>query len=108
VLGSYEAVDSLLGNLQAKFFCQNTGDTNEWASRLLGDRIIHVTSTGVSLSRGDDVRAAKGDSHSSNVSRAEQRRRFVEASKFTMLRKGGPANGFQVDCVVFNGGHLFQ
>ncbi|HEY0549120.1 MAG TPA: TraM recognition domain-containing protein, partial [Verrucomicrobiae bacterium] len=47
VLGSFPAVDSLLGNLQAKFFCQNTGDTNEWAAALLGERWTHVTSTSV-------------------------------------------------------------
>jgi hypothetical protein len=31
-LGNDNAVDSLLGNLQAKIFRQNSGDTNEWAA----------------------------------------------------------------------------
>ena len=39
VLGNDDAVDSLLGNLQSKFFCQNSSiDTNKWASELLGER----------------------------------------------------------------------
>lgn len=41
VLGNTDAVDSLLGNLQAKFFCQNSGETNEWAAKLLGERWLH-------------------------------------------------------------------
>lgn len=47
VLGNDDAVDSLLGNLQAKFFCQNSGDTNEWAATLLGERWVAITSTNV-------------------------------------------------------------
>ena len=46
VLGNSDAVDSLLGNLQAKFFCQNSGETNEWAARLLGERWIPITCYG--------------------------------------------------------------
>ena len=50
VLGNSDAVDSLLGNLQAKFFCQNSGETNEWAAKLLGERWMGVTSTNVGQS----------------------------------------------------------
>ena len=46
-LKNNDAVDSLLGNLQAKFFCQNSGDTNEWAAKLLGERYIKVTDTNI-------------------------------------------------------------
>ena len=57
VLGSPQAVDSsvdsLLGNLQAKFFCQNSGDTNTWASNLLGQRWIIATSTNAGHSDSD-------------------------------------------------------
>ena len=54
VLGNSDAVDSLLGNLQAKFFCQNSGETNEWAAKLLGERWLNVTSTNVGRSRFRD------------------------------------------------------
>jgi len=50
VLGSPQAVDSLLGNLQAKFFCQHSGDTNSWAAKLLGERYLNITSTNVGSS----------------------------------------------------------
>src|SRR6202034_578767 len=79
VLGDDDAVDSLLGNMQCKIFCQNSGDTNEWAAKLLGERWIHVTSTNVGQNRADDIRSEGG--HQSGVSRSEQRRYFVEPSR---------------------------
>lgn len=101
VLGSAETVDSLLGNLQAKFFCQNSGDTNDWAAKLLGERWLDITSVNVGRSGNDDPQRSSG------VSRSEQRRYFVEPSRFTTLKRGGPANGFLVEAIVYNGGHTF-
>jgi len=103
VLGNADAVDSLLGNLQAKFFCQNSGETNEWAAKLLGERWINVTSTNVGSSSQE-----KGDRATSGVSRSEQRRYYVEPSVFTLLKRGGPLKKFQVQAIVYNGGHAFQ
>ncbi len=107
VLRNDDAVDSLLGNLQCKLFCQNAGDTNEWAARLLGERWTKITSTNVGLSRGEESDLAK-NSRNSGITRSEHPRRFVEPSRFTTLKRGGPANGFQVECIVYNGGHQFQ
>ncbi len=101
VLGNNDAVDSLLGNLQAKFFCQNSGDTNEWASKLLGERYIDITSTNVGQSAGENSH------HTSGVSRSEQKRYFVEPAQFTVLKRGGAAHNFQVQAIVYNGGHQF-
>jgi type IV secretory pathway TraG/TraD family ATPase VirD4 len=106
VLGNADAVDSLLGNLQAKFFCQNSGDTNEWAAKLLGERWIHVTSTNVGQNRTEDIHS-QGGHQSSGVTRSEQRRYFVEPARFTTLKRGGAANNYQVQAIVYNGGHLF-
>jgi hypothetical protein len=40
VLHSPSAVDSLLGNLQCKCFCQNSSiETNDWAAKLLGEQL---------------------------------------------------------------------
>ena len=108
VLGNYDAVDSLLGNLQCKIFCQNAGETNEWAARLLGERWLNVTSTNAGRSHNHGNQPANEGSHSSGVSRSEQRRYFVEPSRFTTLKRGGPLHGFQVEAIVYNGGHLFQ
>ncbi len=101
VLGNDDSVDALLGNLQAKFFCQNSGDTNKWASELLGERWISVTSTNVSQGQGE-----KGGS--GGVSRSEQRRYFVEPARFTTLKRGGDVYGYQVEAIVYKGGHLFE
>jgi hypothetical protein len=101
VLGNSDAVDSLLGNLQAKFFCQNSGETNEWAAKLLGERYVDVMSTNVGQGGGEQPTSSSG------VSRSEQRRYFVEPARFTTLKRGGALNNFQVQAIVYNGGHLF-
>jgi hypothetical protein len=107
VLGNSDAVDSLLGNLQAKFFCQNSGETNEWAAKLLGERWLKITSTNAGQSQNGVTSDSGNGSHSAGVSISEQRRFFVEASGFTTLKRGGALHGFQVEAIVYNGGHLF-
>jgi hypothetical protein len=109
VLRSAEAVDSLLGNLQAKFFCQNSGDTNEWAAKLLGERWLKITSTSAGQSRNDATmkNPEEQTSHNAGVNRSEQRRYFVEPATFTTLKRGGAMHGYQVEAIVYNGGHLF-
>ena len=103
VLGNNDAVDSLLGNLQAKFFCQNSGETNKWASELLGERWMRVNSTNVGSSEGEK----EHHSSSSGITRSEQRRYFVEPSRFTTLRRGGALNDFRVDAIAYIGGTRF-
>lgn len=106
VLGTAEAVDSLLGNLCAKLFCNNCGDTNNWAAKLLGERWLPITSTNVGQSQGDGFRAE--GNHSSGIARSEQRRLYVEPSIFTTLKRGGAQHNFQVEAIVYNGGQLFS
>lgn len=98
VLGNDDAVDSLLGNLQTKFFCQNSGDTNEWAAKLLGEHWLNVSGTNVS--RNDQGMTG-------GVTRNEQKRYYIEPSQFTTLRRGGEINSYRVDAVVYKGGHIF-
>lgn len=106
VLNDDDAVDSLLGNLQAKFFCQNSSiDTNEFASKLLGEHYVDVMTTNVGQSHGDSANQA---SSTGGVSRKEEKRPFVEPSVFTTLKRGGAANKFQVETIVYNGGYEFQ
>ena len=102
-----DAVDSLLGNLQAKFFCQNSGETNEWAAKLLGERWIKTTSTNAGQSRNEGGPMPPNGSHNAGVTRSDQRRFFVEPSKFTTLKRGGALHGYQVEAIVYNGGNLF-
>jgi hypothetical protein len=101
-------VDSLLGNLQAKFFCQNSGETNEWAAKLLGERWVKVNSTNVGQSRNDGIVPTQPQGNfNSGLSRSEQRRYFVEPATFTTLKRGGSQNDFQVECICYNGGQVF-
>ena len=38
---------------------------------------------------------------------SDQRRFFVEPSRFTTLKRGGAPHDFQVEAIVYNGGNLF-
>ena len=100
VLGNDHAVDSFLGNLQCKVFCQNSGETNEWAARLLGEHYVNISGTNVGRS--------DAGYHHSGVSTNEQKRYFVEPSTFTTLRRGGDVYGRQVEAIVYNGGRRYS
>jgi hypothetical protein len=105
VLHSPSAVDSLLGNLQCKCFCQNSSiETNDWAAKLLGERYRDIISTSGTVSSlpGQD------GGQSSGASTSEQRRYFVEPARFTTLKRGGPVHDYQVECIVYNGGMKFD
>jgi len=105
VLGNEAAVDSLLGNLQLKAFCQNSSPaTCAWAARLLGERWQQVLSTNV----GNSGRNLDERSTSSHVNVSQQRRYFVEPAEFTVLRRGGVPNDYQVEVVLYLGGHVFS
>jgi TraM recognition site of TraD and TraG len=104
VLGSDDTVDSLLGNLQSKWFCQNAGSTNEWAAKLLGERWVKVR-TG---SSGTSTSGAQGGSNVNVGSSVSwDRRYYIEPSRFTTLKRGGPHNGNKVEAVLYNGGQQF-
>jgi type IV secretory pathway TraG/TraD family ATPase VirD4 len=100
VLGNDDTVDALLGNLQCKFFCQNSSpDTNEWTAKLLGERYVLIDSAGMQYSE-------QGGITSENTS--EQRRYYVEPSQLATLKRGGEVNSYQVEAIVYNGGYQFQ
>jgi hypothetical protein len=110
VLNNDDAVDALLGNLQAKFFCQNTGATNKWASeQIIGERWLKITGTNAGQSHTDATlnNPEIQTSHNGGISRNEQRRFFVEPASFATLRRGGALHDFQVEAIVYLGGHLF-
>lgn len=107
VLHSPSAVDSLLGNLQCKCFCQNSSvETNDWAAKLLGERWRDIISTthGTSNPMTPDMEGTQ----SAGASSSEQRRYYVEPASFTTLKRGGPSNDYQVECIVYNGGMKFS
>ena len=96
VLGNDDTVDSLLGNLQNKFFCQNSGETNEWAAKLLGERWEKIHSGGVSHETG-----------SGHTSFQDQHRYYFEPAYFATLARGGDAYDKKVETVLYNGGKQF-
>ena len=77
-----------------------------WKELCNGERWINVTSTNVGQSATNDIQN-QGGNQSSGVTRSEQRRYFVEPARFTTLKRGGQAHNFQVQSIVYNGGHLF-
>ena len=68
-LGSDDTVDAMLGNLQSKWFCQNCGETNDYAASSLGERWKEIEHSGISYGSGS------GGGHTET---AEQRRFYVE------------------------------
>ena len=108
VLGDDDAVDSLLGNLQAKFFCQNSSTgTNGWASSLFGERWVELmTRTGGATGAGVGNTDGRVTANA-GFSTVHQRRHYIEAAEFAMLRRGGERNAFLVDCYVYNGGERY-
>jgi type IV secretory pathway TraG/TraD family ATPase VirD4 len=113
VLRNDDATENLLANLQTKIFCQNTGATNTWASELLGERYVIVTTTNIGRSGTHTDPTLTGNpaadaGTSANINRAEQKRFYVEPAQFTTLRRGGAANDFHVEAVVYCGGLLFE
>jgi hypothetical protein len=106
VLGNAATVDSLLGNLQCVFACQNSSSsTNEYVSKLIGEEWRPV----ISISAGKtNPQSEAGSMLSSGVMSSEQRRYFVEPARFTTLKRGGPKHEHQVECIVYNGGSTFQ
>jgi hypothetical protein len=106
VLGNADAVDSLLGNLQCKFFCQNSGETNEWAAKLLGERWMSIS--GMNTTNPQNLAEENQRGGTAGVNISEQRRYFVEPAMFTTLKRGGEENAFEVEAVVYNGGKNFH
>jgi hypothetical protein len=105
VMGDNDAVDSLLGNLSTKFFCQNSSiDTNEFASQMFGERWTPIGS----YSATRDASQHPGTAHGGgSINVAEQRRRIVEPSAFTTLKRGGEQADLEVQSIVYLGGHRF-
>jgi type IV secretory pathway TraG/TraD family ATPase VirD4 len=101
-LGDTDAFESFVANLQTKVFHQSTGPTCRWAAELLGERWEQVS--GISRHTPD----APEVESSSGVSVSEQHRFLVEPSAFTTLKRGGPAYGFEVEAILYKGGHIFR
>ncbi len=104
-------VDSLFANLNTKVLHAN-GDpvTNDWAASIIGRSRQFFTNASSSYDPQNwlsGMNGWRGAPHtSSGVS--ESMEFEVQPRVFTTLRKGGPANGWLVDGIVFQGGRRFS
>jgi hypothetical protein len=96
-------VDSLLGNLITKAFCQN-GDhvTNEWAANSIGKEIITRKSTSKKA-----YASLIGNMHKTN-STSEQKDFILEPTNFSTLSKGKKINKYKVGCILWRSGTLWK
>lgn len=96
--------DSLLGNLQTTIFHQNKDpETNRWAEELIGRNWAYRMNMG---STEDGSQRGRGQSNR-NTGFSESYEAIIPAGEFQKLRKGGPANQFQVEAVVHQGGRVW-
>lgn len=105
VLGSKSEsdVNALLGNFQTKIFHANSDRaTNQFAA----DMISQEETTTYSYNSSASFDGSRGGSQSAGGS--DTIRYKVLPAVFTTLRKGGPANGLQVDSIIFQGGRVWN
>ncbi|MEM7408864.1 MAG: hypothetical protein AAF430_01350 [Myxococcota bacterium] len=93
---SKDQADQLLGNFSTLVFHQNSCPiTNEWAA----SRIARTWQKRWSFTAGPGGASATRSSSSEFQ---------VDPYEFTVLRKGGPQSGFEVDAVLFQGGRTWD
>jgi hypothetical protein len=108
--GKSEA-DSLFANLNTKIFHAN-GDpiTNEWGASLIGRTRQFLSNASSSSQPGDWLSELTGmhPTPQATAGVTEHIDFEVEPQQFTSLRRGGRANRFEVDSIVFQGGRRFH
>jgi hypothetical protein len=87
-------VDSLMGNLCTKIFHANSdAETNEYASRLIGNDIINLGNTGTQQEH-------LSINFTKSVGISSQFLPQVQPRKFTILKSGGSMNDFKVQAIM--------
>lgn len=107
--GRNEAL-SLFSCLNTKVFHANTDSTNEWAATLIGRRRQVFMNGNNSYSPDAYLDSWLGLRAPSQASAgfSESYEFDVQPSAFTRLRTGSPANGWNVDGIVFQNGKVFR
>ncbi len=104
-LGSEDLAENLSSNLATKIFCNNAGETARYASQLIGDHYVDVLGTQGGSNRPADPDIKGGTN--AGFSFTQQKRPWVEASELQTLRRGGKANDYKVDTIMFIAGRTF-
>ena len=95
-----DEANALLGNFQTKIFHANSDHpTNQYAADIISQE--QTTTYNYSSS-------SNGQGGSTSAGGSDTVRYKVLPAAFTTLRKGGPANGLQVDSILFQGGRIWH
>lgn len=87
-------VDSLMGNLSTKIFHANSdAETNEYASRLIGNEITLLSGAGTS-----HPQFSINNTETQNIS--SQYLPQIQPREFTVLKTGGSQNNYEVQAVI--------
>jgi hypothetical protein len=87
-------VDSLMGNLSTKIFHANSdAQTNEYASRLIGNDILYLSNAGIQHSHMS-IDFTKTDGISSQFLPQ------IQPRIFTVLKSGGIVNDYKVQAII--------
>lgn len=98
---SLEQLDRFLQNLTTKLFFQNgSPKTNEFASDVIGKRML--------LQQTNSRGLGHGDGPTLNDSETQVERYQVLPGEFSLLRRGGPENNKEVDCYITKSGGVFN
>lgn len=106
--------NSLFANLNTKILhAQGDSVTNEWAAALIGRTRQFFANANTSHSAEDRAAAMfgmdwLGHTGTTSAGFSESYEYEVQPSAFTQLRTGGPANGWNVDAIVFQNGRVFR
>jgi len=104
--------DSIFGNLNTKIFHANACPvTNEWAASLIGRsrQFLMSSSNSDAMREADWFSSLMGWQGTQGGSSLTEHIDFeVQPRAFTTLRRGGRANGRQVEGIVFQGGRQFR
>jgi hypothetical protein len=109
--------ESIMALLSTHFYHLNAGESNEYAAKRIAQTwqmrqganrgtSSNVKQTGGSLTA--DTTTAIDSNESQGFSVSEQLGYQVLPQEFTTLRPGGPANGFEVDAIVFKPGRVWN
>ena len=104
-----DKANSLLGNLGTKFFCQNGEfETNEWASKSIGQEIIFRRSKNFGDSKSSSMKGDDNKSLSYSEGFSEQKDYRVDPADFSMLQTGGPRGQCKVGFIFWQSGRLLN
>lgn len=102
-----EKAASLIGNLGTKFFCQNGEfETNEWASKSIGQEIVLRKSKNYGDSKSSSMKGDDNKSLSYSEGYSEQKDYRIDPADFSTLQTGGPRGQCKVGFIFWQSGRV--